>query len=176
MITVTCYYISRVTLRLSETKLKEEKMNRKEVSAIAWAISSCIFLWLFSLGQTKTFAAPPNYAELFQSFIEFSFMLLGGSACYHFLTEIIATPFHPENLELWKRVSNKMIRLMLILMSVPLLILIMRDTLSPNIAWILSFIYLLIGIVVSIILCAKIGPLFIEIRNQVSKLNSKSDS
>jgi len=75
-------------------------LNRKIISAVAWAISSCLFLWLFSLVQGNGGSNPPTPKELFESFLLFSFMLLGGGACYHFLTEIALSPLNPEN-SLW---------------------------------------------------------------------------
>lgn len=52
-------------------------MKRKVISAVAWAISSCLFLWIFSLAQDKGLSSHPGYGEVFESFILFSFMLLG---------------------------------------------------------------------------------------------------
>ncbi|WP_319557339.1 hypothetical protein [Thiomicrorhabdus sp.] len=97
-------------------------MDRKIISAIGWAISSCVFLWLFSLAQAKGLSSPPTSGELFESFVLFSFMLLGGGACYHFLTEIIFSPYNSENSGLWIRLSKKMLLLMSILISVPIVV------------------------------------------------------
>lgn len=139
-------------------------MTRRIVSAVAWALSSCVFLWLFSLAQVKELSSPPTYGELFESFTIFSLMLLGGSACYHFLTEIIFSPYTSENSHLWAILSKKMLLLMSIMVSVPLVILLCRDWLSFSIAWIFSFFYLLFGLGASIWIGTKIEPVFSEIR------------
>lgn len=143
-------------------------MYRRIICAVAWAISSCLFLWLFSLAQSKGLSAPPTNVELFESFTIFSFMLLGGGACYHFLTEIIFSPYNQENSHLWMRLSKKMVLLMSILVSVPLIILLTRDYLPLSIAWLVSFFYLLFGMGTSIWIGTKIEPIFNEIRSNKS--------
>ncbi|WNZ57004.1 hypothetical protein QT397_06570 [Microbulbifer sp. MKSA007] len=143
-------------------------MDRKTISAVAWAISSCIFLWLFSLVQAEGLSSPPGSDELFKSFCLFSFMLLGGGACYHFLTEIIFSPYTSENAHLWVRLSKYMVSLMLVLISMPSLMLVFRENLHLSTAWILSFFYLLTGYGVSAWLGTRIKPIFIEIRSMGS--------
>lgn len=143
-------------------------MERKIISAIGWSISSCVFLWLFSLAQAKGLSSPPTSGELLESFVLFSFMLLGGGACYHFLTEIIFSPYNSENSCLWTRLSKKMILLMLILISVPIVVLLSRDNLPLSIAWLVSFFYLLLGLGSAIWVGTKIEPVFTEIRSNKS--------
>ncbi|WP_372930800.1 hypothetical protein [Shewanella putrefaciens] len=143
-------------------------MDRRIISAVAWAFSSCLFLWLFSLAQAKGLSNTPTYGELFESFTVFSFMLLGGGACYHFLTEIIFSPYNPENSHLWMELSKKMVLLMSILVSVPLVILLSRDYLPLSIAWLVSFFYLLFGMGTSVWIGTKIEPIFNEIRSNKS--------
>lgn len=150
-------------------------MDKRNISAIAWAISSCLFLWLFSLAQGKEFSDPPTHAELFESFVMFSFMLLGGGACYHFLTEIICSPYDSNSSHLWGNLCNKMIMLMLVLLSIPLVILISRCYLELHIAKIISLLYLFSGMAGSFLLGIKIEPLFKKIRLGVSndKISSR---
>ena len=110
-------------------------MNRKIICVVTWAISSCLFLWLFSLAQGNGNSNPPTYKELFESFLLFSFMLLGGGACYHFLTEIALSPLNLENSHLWAQLAKKMLILMAILLSVPIVVLLGRDLLPTSLAW-----------------------------------------
>lgn len=139
-------------------------MLLRTISAVAWAFSSCLFLWLFSLAQTKGLSSPPTNAELFESFTLFSFMLLGGGGCYHFYTEIMLSPYNAQNAHLWRNLAKKMILLMLIMLSVPITILWSRDNLPLSIAWLVSYFYLLFGMGVSIWMGTKIVPAFTEIR------------
>ncbi len=139
-------------------------MNRKIISAVAWAISSCLFLWLFSLAQGNGGSNPPTPKELFESFLLFSFMLLGGGACYHFLTEIALSPLNPENSHLWAQLAKKMLILMAILLSVPIVVLLSRDLLPISLAWVFSFFYLLIGLGLSLWMGTKLEPTFTAIR------------
>lgn len=140
-------------------------MNRKTISAVAWAISSCLFLWVFSLAQGNVNSNPPTYNELFESFIVFSLMLLGGGACYHVLTEIVLSPLNSENAELWAKLTKKMLILMTVLLSVPLVILLTRDTLTTALAWVISYFYFLICLGLSLWLLTKIKSTFTVIRS-----------
>jgi len=143
-------------------------MHRKIISAAAWAVSSCVFLWLFSLAQGKGLSVPPTGSELFGDFTLFSLMLFGGGACYHLLTEIILSPTNAEITYLWKHLTKKLISLMLVLVSVPAVILYVRECLPISVARVISFIYLLFGFIFSIWLGAKVESLFKAIRYNAS--------
>lgn len=132
---------------------------------MAWGFSSCLFLWLFSLAQIKDMASPPTIGELFDSFILFSFMLLGGGACYHFLTEILSSPYNSRNQHIWDRLMKNMILMMLILVSAPIVILVCRDNFSTGLAWVVSYFYLLLSLGSALWVGAKIEPAFREIHS-----------
>jgi hypothetical protein len=140
-------------------------MNRKNISEIGWAISSCLFLWLFSLTQNRGISPRPTAGELFDSFVLFSFMIFGGGGCYHFLTEMVSCPLNDQNSHLWLKLSKRMVAMMLILLSTPIVILLLRDNLSASIAWVLSLLYLVTSFGICFWIAIKIKPIFIEIRS-----------
>jgi len=150
-------------------------MNKKIVSAIAWAFFSCVFLWLFSLTQIQKLSSPPSEAELFNSFALFSFMLLGGGASYHFLTEIISSPYNRNDLRLWNKLSKNLLIMMGLLISIPVIILICRNYLPNWTGWILSYSYSVISMLIAFWRGTRIKSLFKEISSN-TELDSTSGS
>lgn len=138
-------------------------MNKRLFCAVAWAISSCIYLWLFSLAQVER-SDPPTVTELFDSFIVFSVMLLGGGGCYHLLTEIALSPVNASNSNLWSRLCWVMGVLMTTLISAPVIIILCREYLSGGLGWGMSYVYLLATMSLSIWLFVKIEHYFKRIR------------
>jgi hypothetical protein len=131
-------------------------------------VSSCLFLWLFSLAQYKGISPRPTGGELLNSFVLFSFMLLGGGGCYHFLAELISIPLNSQNLHLWRNISTKMSVMMLILLSTPISLLFFRDNLSAGIAWLAALFYLPTSFGFCFWIATKIKPIFIEMRSNIA--------
>jgi hypothetical protein len=140
-------------------------MNTKILSVIGWGLASCLYLWLFSLAQNPQAASPPTILELFDSFILFSFMLLGGGLSYHYLSELITAPYKSKNSELWKSLAIKMMLLSIVMLSIPVLIIILRITIGTSLAWILSYFYFLVASALSLILAIKATKVFSKIRS-----------
>lgn len=138
-------------------------MTRKIFCTVAWAISSCIFLWLLNLAQVEK-SNPPSISELFNSFFLFSIMLLGGGACYHLLTEIALSPVEPNNTHLWLKLSWRMEILMTVLISAPVVVILCREYLDRSFSWAASYLYLLTAISVSLWLFTKAEYYFRQIR------------
>lgn len=134
------------------------------VSGIAWAVFSCIFLWLFSLAQVKASSNPPTAAELLASFSSFSFMLLGGGACYHFLVEIMMSPLTSDNAYQWRALAIKLILMMFTMVSIPIVILSCRDNLPLVTAFVISLIYMVTGFLICFWLGSKLKRIFVQIR------------
>ncbi len=146
-------------------------MNKKTISAITWAFFSCVFLWLFSLTQIRNLSSPPAAGELFNSFVLFSFMLLGGGASYHFLSEIISSPYGKNNLQAWNKLSKILSLMMILMITIPLSILCCRTYLPQTYGWILSYLYSVFSMISCVFLGESSKPLFQEIRSN-NELNS----
>ncbi|MGM7318911.1 hypothetical protein [Idiomarina sp. ST10R2A5] len=141
-------------------------MHTQKITAVSWATASCLFLWLFSFAQGKEFSATPEPSELIESFIFFSFMLLGGGICYHFFTEILSAPYTPDNEHLWKSLMIRMALLMFAALSVPAVILILRDNLADlYLAKLLSLVYLILVFGASAWKASSIEEIFKQIRS-----------
>lgn len=138
-------------------------MSKKTFCAVAWSVSSCMFLWIFSLSQVERSDSPSAF-ELFNSFFLFSVMLLGGGGCYHLLTEIVSSPVDSKNGYLWTKLSWVMGALMAVLISAPLVMILCREYLDIGLGWIVSYLYLLSAISVSLWLFAKAENYFRNIR------------
>jgi|GEM_PF-5409817 len=143
-------------------------MNKRTITGIAWAISSCVFLWLFSITQPASISSPPKIDELFNSFVMFSFMLLGGGGCYHLLTEILSSPYDQSNYLKWSCLYLKMIGLMVCLISAPIVIVICREFLQAGLAKPISLVYLITSFAISFWFLTKVQPIFLEIRSNNS--------
>jgi len=139
-------------------------MKKRTTVAVLWAIASCVFLWLFSLAQAKELPDPPSPLDLFDSFLLFSFMLLGGGAYYHFLTEILEAPHDADASKLWTRLLKNMFFIMAVIVSAPVVILIMRENLGAGLAALLSLAYLSISFGVAFWRGYTVERLFREIR------------
>lgn len=74
--------------------MKLRKDYPRRLVALCWTVSACLFLWFFSHAKTEPFSL--------ESFFLFSFMVIGGSAAYHFLTELLSTPYSDETALLWR--------------------------------------------------------------------------
>lgn len=121
----------------------------KRLTAILWVIASCGALWLFSLVQPIK-STPPTIPELIDSYILFSLMVIGGSASYHFFTELLSVPINENNQEQWRNMKIIMLKLMLSIISIPLVILVMRECVGGSIAYIVSYMYLLFGFILGL--------------------------
>lgn len=87
--------------------MKLAKDSVRSFAGLSWTVSACFFLWLFSHIKTEPFS--------FESFVLFSFMFLGGSVSYHFLVELLSTPYDDNNSHIWKKLALAMVSLMLVL-------------------------------------------------------------
>lgn len=145
-------------------------MSKKIITALAWAFSGCVFLWLFSLVQLKNMSSPPTPEELLSSFVLFSFMLLGGGGCYHFFTEILSSPYSLHNDHIWSRLMKIMFTMMTTLLSAPIVMIICREYMPMKLAWDIAYFYLFVSFIISICLGRKIEPLFnlIHLDNQLN--------
>jgi hypothetical protein len=139
-------------------------MKKRTVVAVLWAIASCVFLWLFSLVQAKELPGSPSPLDLFDSFLLFSFMLLGGGACYHFMTEILEAPYDADTSKLWTSLLKNMLFIMVVIVSVPVVILIMRENLGAGLAKLLSLAFLPISFGLAFWRGYAVERLFREIR------------
>jgi hypothetical protein len=79
----------------------------KRISAMLFGISGAVILWFFSL------AAPTGLS--FDALFHFALMLFGGGAVYHFVVEILETPYSKENRKEWLRLQIEMLVLTLML-------------------------------------------------------------
>ena len=136
----------------------------KNISAICWSVSSCLFLWIFSWDQMNILPSHPTGADLLNSFITFSFLLLGGGACYHFLTEIIVTPYHINSFSLWKRLCYHLTVQMIIFFSVPLVLLFCRDELPVNYSYLSGLVYFVFAYLLGMKQAFNVHKIFKEIK------------
>lgn len=141
-------------------------MIYKTGAALAWVLFGCLFLWLFSLVQLKEMSLPPTKGELFSSFVFFSYMLLGGGGGYHFLTEILSSPYTPENREVWRQLIKKLVNIMLVMLSAPIAIYVFRENLTLETAWLFSFIYQVGSLLISFWLGIRVYPIFRQIHSK----------
>lgn len=88
--------------------MKLPKDYPRRLAALCWILSACLFLWFFNHAKTEPFSSG--------SFFLFSFMVVGGSAAYHFLTELLSTPYSAETAIRWRRLSFWMASLMGVLL------------------------------------------------------------
>ena len=151
----------------------KKRIDIKILSGVCWAIASCLFLWMFSLSSTQALSVPPTISELFNSFIVFSFILLGGGGCYHFLTEIIATPLSDTNRQEWIKLTRSLTLLMFALMSAPIITVILRENVVQDIAFIIALIYYISAMLFATNLAIKIEKQFKEVKSQI-KSNQKN--
>lgn len=138
----------------------------KLIVGISWAISACTFLWLFSLAQPSELSKPPTLTELIDSFLLFSAILLGSGASYHFLVEILKSSHEKSSNFLWRRLMFQMTLFMLVMISIPSVILMLRDFIGGEEALLKSLIYLLLMAGVSMWLATLIEVTFREIRSK----------
>ncbi len=139
----------------------------KTISIISWAIASSVFLWLMTISQQNILPAKPSHEELIQSFVSFTFLLLGGGSSYHIITELFATPFTKKVSKQWKALSIHLTLVMIIFLSVPGVILIFRDYLPPSLGWLLAVLYYMIAHIVSLFLLKKTIIIFKYIKMHV---------
>jgi len=88
--------------------MKLRKDYPRRLAALCWIVSACLFLWFFSHAKIDPFTG--------SSFFLFSFMVIGGSAAYHFLTELLSTPYSDETAIRWRKLSLWMMSLMCVLL------------------------------------------------------------
>ncbi len=107
----------------------------RRLVGLLWAISACLFLWFFNHAKPEPFTT--------ESYFLFSFMLLGGGASYHFLVELLTTPYVEGNSHLWKKLLFDMSLLMGTLLLTGGLILIDKYIWPRN--GVLAFVSLFLG-------------------------------
>ncbi len=72
-------------------------------------------------------------------------MILGGGGCYHFFIEILQTPYSEELKTDWRSLQKEMFFLMLPIISVPAVILAAKEWTPPAVAFVSSYLYLLLA-------------------------------
>ncbi|WP_433998961.1 hypothetical protein [Endozoicomonas sp.] len=99
--------------------------------------------------------------------MHFSFLLFCGGICYHILTEILSTPVTEENRDEWPKLLKLLSYLMISLMSIPAVILLLRDSFNSEWAMPTAFVYLLTYLYLSVVLFIQVGRKFLEIRQSL---------
>lgn len=145
-------------------KLTKDYVRR--FAGLFWAISACFFLWIMNHIKTQPFS--------FESFVWFSFMLIGGSTSYHFLVELLTTPYHDENSHLWKKLAGTMFSLMSILFLTCGLILIDKFIWPRD--GLLALVSLFIGYCGLWYLSSRVNCLFKSLRTNPQLQNEKIET
>lgn len=134
----------------------------KKITAFCWLIASSTMLWLFSLTQNYEFSPRPQPIELIDSFLMFTFMLIGGGCSYHFFTEILNIPYTANNKKVWSELLKSMILLMLLAISGPFFMVCFRDYSNNGIVRILCILYLFFSFGLASIPGKKIEKIYIQ--------------